>query len=48
MGDNNCGCGCKKTTSDPASKDYADKVKNKANEKSPFCDDEPSTDTHYK
>lgn len=48
MSNNNCVCQHKATTSDPATKNYADKAKNKANEKSPFCSDEPSPHTNYK
>ena len=38
----------KKSTSDPASRNYAKEVKNKANEKSPSGEDEPSPRTTYK
>ncbi len=37
-----------KSTSDPASRNYAKEVKNKANEKSPSGEDEPSLRTTYK
>lgn len=37
-----------KSTSDPASRNYAKDVKNKANEKSPYGEDEPSTNTVHK
>ena len=36
------------TKSDPSNKDYAEKVKNKANEKTPYGENEPSTHTTYK
>lgn len=39
---------CKSTTSDPSSSKYSNDVKNKANEKSPSGEDEPSTRTTYK
>ena len=38
----------KKNTFDPASSNYAKKVKNKATEKSPNGEDEPSVRTTYK
>lgn len=37
-----------KTTSDPASRNYDKVVKEKAHEKSPFGDDEPSPRTEFK
>lgn len=37
-----------KSTSDPACRNYAKNAKNKANEKSPTGDDEPSLRTNYK
>jgi len=37
-----------KSTFDPALSKYAEEVNNKAHEKSPFGEDEPSTDTDYK
>jgi len=37
-----------KSTSDPASRNYAKEVKNKTNEKSPSGEDEPSLRTTYK
>lgn len=37
-----------KNTPDPASRNYAKKMKNKANEKSPAGEDEPSLRTTYK
>ncbi|MBU3131888.1 hypothetical protein KPL40_05435 [Clostridium gasigenes] len=36
------------TASDPSSPNYAKNVKNKANQKSPSAEDEPSTKTTYK
>ena len=36
------------TKSDPSSKDYAEKVKNKANENTPYESNEPSSKTTYK
>lgn len=44
-----CGGGChSKATPDPASPNYTKDVKNKANQKSPFGENEPSTETTYK
>lgn len=37
-----------KSSSDPASRDYAKIAKNKANEKSPYGKDEPSPRTTFK
>lgn len=37
-----------KSKSDPASRNYPKIVKNKANEKSPYGDDEPSVRTTFK
>lgn len=37
-----------KTKSDPASRNYSKEVNNKAHEKSPFGDDEPSSHTEFK
>ena len=37
-----------KNSSDSASRDYAKVAKNKANEKSPYGEDEPSPRTTYK
>jgi len=37
-----------KSTSDPASRNYPKQMKNKANEKSPYGEDEPSTCTTFK
>lgn len=39
---------CKNNSSDPTSSNYAKDVKNKANEQSPYGEDEPSTHTTYK
>ncbi|MCE5219711.1 MAG: hypothetical protein LLF98_00165 [Clostridium sp.] len=38
----------KKNTYDPSSRDYAKVVKNKANEKSPYGENEPSLRPNYK
>ena len=38
----------KKSTSDPTSRNYAKEVKNKANEKSPYGEEEPSVRPTYK
>lgn len=38
----------KDNISDPSSRKYAEKVKNKANEKTPSGEDEPTTGTHYR
>ena len=48
MNDNNSDNSRKKSTSDPASRNYAKEVKNKENEKSPYGEDEPSAHTTYK
>lgn len=37
-----------KVTSEPLSRNYAKVVKNKANEKSPYGEDEPSKGTDFK
>lgn len=37
-----------KPISDPASRNYDKEIKEKAHEKSPFGDDEPSTRTEFK
>ena len=37
-----------KSTSDPASRNYPKEMKNKANEKSPYGEDEPSPRTTFK
>lgn len=37
-----------KPKSDPASRNYSKEVNNKAHEKSPFGDDEPSSHTEFK
>lgn len=37
-----------KTTSEPLTRNYAKIVKNKANEKSPYGEDEPSSHTEFK
>lgn len=37
-----------KTNSDPTSNNYAKEMKNKANEKSPFGEYEPSSNTDFK
>jgi hypothetical protein len=38
----------KKISSDPSSTNYSKQIKNKANEKSPFGQTEPSNTTTYK
>lgn len=48
MSNKHC-CGkCKKSATDPSSPNYAEKVKNKANSKSPYGENEPSPHTTYK
>ncbi|MDR3597508.1 hypothetical protein [Clostridium sp.] len=37
-----------KTTSEPLTRNYAKQVKNKANEKSPYGEDDPSPSTAFK
>lgn len=42
-------CGnCSSCSPDPTSPNYAEKLKNKANENSPYGKDEPSTHTKHK
>ena len=48
MNNNNCDNSHKKISSDPASRNYPKQMKNKANEKSPYGEDEPSTRTTFK
>jgi hypothetical protein len=47
MSNENFSCKCK-IKSDPSSRNYAKEVKNKANEKSPYGEDEPSAQTDFK
>lgn len=44
----NYGCKHKKTKADPTSPNYSKEINNKAHQKSPFGEDEPSTHTAYK
>lgn len=48
MNDKDSDNSLKKTTSDPTSRNYPKEMKNKANEKSPYGEDEPSVRTTYK
>ncbi|AGX44108.1 hypothetical protein [Clostridium saccharobutylicum] len=48
MKNNNNNSSHETPNSDPSSQNYSKKMKNKANEKSPFGSDEPSTKTTFK
>jgi len=48
MSNNDSNNSFKKSTSDPASRNYPKKMKNEANEKSPYGEDEPSPRTTFK